>query len=408
LYGRKERKVVTEVIAKDQYAEIMRTTVAHASKGTYELADEIVEMSAEVYTDRDRWDRERERIFRRLPLMAAASCELPKPGDYKAMDLVEVPVLMVRGSDGEVRAYLNSCKHRGAQVATPGMGNAKRFTCLYHGWTYGQKGELLAVAAAPDFGDVDKKCLGLTELPCAERAGMIFVTLNSQAKVDIDAYLMGFDKHIEGLGMKGWHFMRSTPIPGPNWKLAMEGTFDYYHLPVLHKETFVPLLSPGHRALYWDFGPHLRTTNPDSRLSFLADIPEEDWSLDKVLAGGFTLFPCATITTLRRGNVIGALIMQILPGPTVGTSITNQCFIVQEEPHGEDLKVITEWIDLNLIAVRDEDYVASASQQKMLDTGLLDKVRFGRNERGSQLFHQWVQTIIDTDDAALPTLFQQK
>jgi len=397
---------VTEMIVEDRFAQIMRSTVAHASNGTCDLADEIVELPVAIYTDHARWERERERIFRRLPLMAAASCELPEPGDYKAMDLVEVPVLIVRGSDGTVRAYLNSCKHRGAQVATPGRGNAKRFTCLYHGWTYGQKGELLAVAAAADFGDVDKKCLALTELPCAERAGMIFVTLNKEAKVDIDQYLMGFDKHVEGLNMKDWHFMRNTPIPGPNWKLAMEGTFDYYHLPVLHKATFVPLLSPGHRALYWDFGPHLRSTNPDGRLSFLSDIPEEDWPLDKALAGGFTLFPCATVTTLKRGNMIGALIMQILPGLTPGTSITNQTFITQSEPCGEDLAAINHWIDLNLIAVRDEDYVASTSQQKVMDTGMLETVRFGRNERGSQVFHKWVQDIIDTDDHALPNLFK--
>src|SRR5262249_13176708 len=137
------------------------------------------------YFDPGRFKREVDLIFKRLPLMLAPSAELPNPGDYKTMEVAGIPVLLARGDDGVLRGFLNSCSHRGTNVATQPSGNAKRFICPYHGWTFAQSGALIGVAPPSEFGEVDKSCLNLTPLKVAERAGLIWGILTPDSTLDI-------------------------------------------------------------------------------------------------------------------------------------------------------------------------------------------------------------------------------
>src|SRR3990167_1841398 len=152
-----------------QVAEIMRDYVEN--KKTF-LTDSTKRVPVRSFTDPDQWKAEMELIFKRVPLMLAFTAEMPNPGDYKAMDAVGMPVLINRDKTGKVRAFLNVCSHRGAPVANEGHGNCPRFTCKYHGWTFGQDGKLIGISEASKFGEVQKSELGLRELPCQEKAGM--------------------------------------------------------------------------------------------------------------------------------------------------------------------------------------------------------------------------------------------
>lgn len=105
----------------------------HKKQGNFPLATDVMTLPADTYTCPERFERERRNIFRRLPLLLAASCELPAIGDFKTMQVAGVPVLLTRGRDGCARAYLNSCTHRGANVAS-GCGNTRRFVCPSGGW----------------------------------------------------------------------------------------------------------------------------------------------------------------------------------------------------------------------------------------------------------------------------------
>ena len=116
-------------------------------------------------------------IFKRLPLLLAFTCEMREPGDYKSVEVVGVPVLIVRGQDGRARAYIGVCSHRGTVLTEEGKGRCEHFTCPYHGWTYNDRGALIGVAGRRKFGDIDTASRGLTELPSVERAGLIFVSL---------------------------------------------------------------------------------------------------------------------------------------------------------------------------------------------------------------------------------------
>jgi phenylpropionate dioxygenase-like ring-hydroxylating dioxygenase large terminal subunit len=169
---------MSAAMANPDIAGFTRDGVRHGMANSFELAPEIRRIDASRYVSEEFFAAEMARLFRRLPLLLAPSCEIPKAGDFKTMDVAGVPILLVRGSDGAARAFINACSHRGANVATEPCGNGRRFTCPYHGWTYDEAGRLVAIAAAGDFGDIDRSALGLKRLPAAERAGLIFGILD--------------------------------------------------------------------------------------------------------------------------------------------------------------------------------------------------------------------------------------
>lgn len=202
-----------------------RHMLERLEKGTITPAPARTSRPSSIYTDEALFGREKERIFRKAPLMLAASCELRRAGDYKAMDVAGVPVLLVRGQDGTVRTFLNACTHRAAKLAH-GCGHAARLTCPYHAWSFRLDGALLAVASRGVFGEVDAEESRLVSFPTTERAGLIWAVLDPDASPDFDAFLGGFDKLIAQFGFENWHHFESRSLPGANWKLAFDAHLD--------------------------------------------------------------------------------------------------------------------------------------------------------------------------------------
>ena len=160
-----------------EYNQIARKIVDHYQNNTTDLSADVMAVPISRYTDEEIWQQEIDLIFKRVPLMLALTCEMKNPGDYKAIEMAGVPVLITRGKDGKARAFINACSHRGAPVCEDGHGSASRFSCPYHGWTFGNEGQLVGVSDRQKFGDIDNETRGLTDLPCEERVGFIFVVL---------------------------------------------------------------------------------------------------------------------------------------------------------------------------------------------------------------------------------------
>lgn len=393
---------MNKVLDRSELSAMVRNGMAHARAHTLAKAPQVMALPAQRYFDPAIFEAEVERIFKRVPLLLAVTAEMPKPGDFKALDAAGVPVLISRGQDGVVRAFVNSCSHRGTNVATEGRGNARRFMCPYHGWTFTQKGELMGVASADDFGEVDKSCLGLTPLPVTERAGLIWVIVNPDSTLSFDAFLSGYDKLLEHYGFADWHYHSSQVIAGPNWKIAYDGYLDFYHLPVLHKNTFGEQML--NQALYYAWGPHQRVQAPSPDLLNFETIAEADWSTEDMLSGVWTVFPHISIANFNSG-VRTVMISQLLPGASVGESVTTQIFLTVRPPdEAEAVEVAGQCAFLEHV-VRDEDYATGFRQQAALKNGGRKQVLFGRNEGGAQLFHQWVDRLIAADDDALEQLF---
>ena len=398
-------------MSKQQLIDMALNNKKHAEAGTMELVENIVQVPASNYFDKSRWKKEVDLIFKRLPLVLGVSKEIPNPGDYKAIEALGIPVLIIRNSKNEVKAFLNACVHRGAALVEEGIGNKKRFSCPYHGWTYNEDGSLMGITSQKDFGDLEKNCNSLVSLPVLEKAGIIWVILNSESNIDMNKFLSGYDKMLDLFDLKNWHVFSTRVLKGPNWKVAYDGYLDLYHLPILHSETFGKDIS--NQANYYEWGPHQRVVSPFARISSSEqggvleadlDIPIEEWPMDMLMAGVWTIFPNVSIASFRGGGR-SIMLSQLMPGETPEDSYTTQYYLMENQPTKEQEIEAEKQFDLLEYVVREEDYSTGIQLQKGLKTGMIKNVMFGKNEGGGQCFHGWVDKILNTSDKDLPSLF---
>ena len=139
---------------------VVQRILDHIDNRTTDLAGSTWREPLENYRSAARFDAELSHVIRRHPIGFCPSGALPDVGSFLARDAGGIPVIAVRGRDGVVRAFLNACSHRGAQVVC-GAGSAKALVCPYHGWTYGLDGELKAVPHDDGFPGLDKRANGL-------------------------------------------------------------------------------------------------------------------------------------------------------------------------------------------------------------------------------------------------------
>jgi phenylpropionate dioxygenase-like ring-hydroxylating dioxygenase large terminal subunit len=389
---------------RKELIRMARRNIEHVKAGTVDQAPSIHRVPASHYVDPDRWRREMERVFRRLPLVLGFSAELREVGSYRAMVVAEVPILLTRARDGRVRGFLNICRHRGAMVVEEGNGNATRFTCSYHAWTYDNEGALVGIYKESDFGEVDKTCRGLTPLPVVERAGIVWGALTPTYPVDFDRFLSGYDAVLEGLGLADAHLVGRQEVEGPGWKVAYDGYLDLYHLPILHRASFGTDIPSD--ALYDAYGPHQRVTAPNPGLLKLEATPEEEWPLRRLTSGVWTIFPHVSVADFDADGKV-FMISQLFPGDSPDTSKTIQNFLALEARNANSQKAVDDLMAFLLGVVRDEDYATGKRIQRNLKTGSVDDVLFGRNEFGGQRFHRWVDAFLETDDDGLDELCGQ-
>ena len=136
-------------------------------------------------------------FFRNHPQLIGLIGDLPKPDSFLTIEDFNVPVLATRDKNGQFHAFVNACRHRRSQVATEERGEAARFMCPFHNWTYSAAGKLVGIPRECDFGKIDRSCHGLIELPAAEKYSMIFVHPNPASQLDVDALLGDFAPEIE-------------------------------------------------------------------------------------------------------------------------------------------------------------------------------------------------------------------
>ncbi len=228
-----ERTTIDRTQLRPSVAARGATPLAELRSVVARRFEDAVAMPPSVYTDEGFGERELERIFRREWICVGRAGAVAKPGDYLTYQVAGQPIAVIRGRDGELRAFSNVCLHR-MSTLLEGAGNARAIVCPYHAWTYNLDGTL---RAAPHMHKTTGFCKAAYRLPairCEAWRGWLYVTLN--ADVDpVSARLAPLDDLIADYAMEGYvETFREEHVWDTNWKVLAENFMESYHLPMLH------------------------------------------------------------------------------------------------------------------------------------------------------------------------------
>ncbi|MGZ3676448.1 MAG: aromatic ring-hydroxylating oxygenase subunit alpha [Ktedonobacterales bacterium] len=143
--------------------------------------DQGATLPAQWYTSDAVFERERDHVFRRCWQYVGLTEQLARPGDFFTAQLGEVPIVLTRAEDGQIRAFANVCRHRGALVVREECGNRKTLQCHYHAWTYNLDGSLRAAPAAKEEASFDERAFRLIPMQVETWGPFIFVNPDREA-----------------------------------------------------------------------------------------------------------------------------------------------------------------------------------------------------------------------------------
>ena len=349
-------------------------------------------------------------LMHTVPIVAAHCGELPSPRSYRTEVLFDVPVLLVRQDDGSVKAFLNSCSHRGAALLEGEGQIAKRISCPYHAWTYSPAGDLVSVTQPGKFGGVSLCDNGLVELACAQRHGLIFVVLDPAVEMDIDAFLGDFAPQLALADLENFAVAEVQTLPHEvNWKLALCGYLESYHVKVVHAKTLAAAFI-GNVSTHDAFGPdgrHFRTTWSMNEVQEMAVAPDVEEVLD-----GLAYAPYNTVLYLWPNTVITApdfigirFINRLFPGREPHLQFTDYRTLVPANMSDEQRAVIEPFQDVTRTALEDEDYAQVPGINRAIRSGLRDSLIIGANEPSITEMHRGMARALGrpNPDQPLPT-----
>ncbi|MEO1042960.1 MAG: SRPBCC family protein [Pseudomonadota bacterium] len=350
------------------------------------LDERTAQNAVSHYTSQERFDRERRAIFQTMPHAVAHVSELKNPGDFMRCEAAGIPLLLTRTANGETRAFINACRHRGTRLVDDDRGCKRRFSCPYHAWTYANTGELLA---APHFDsgfpDQEKSNLGLIELDCAERFGLVWVMPTPETKLDVDTLFAPLAEELSALGMADLTVAaETTETRWANWKILVEGGIEAYHFKVAHRSTIGPFFEDN-LSSYRSYGPHMRAVLPRVSLAKLDLSTRDDWRLRDHANILYTLFPSSQLL-VQQDHVVW-----IRSNPK-GPGATELRMTTLGPPNGDT----EHWHRNHQITTQtlDEDFVIGESIQATASSGANDHMLFGRFEGALTEFNNTVEIYL--------------
>ena len=369
--------------------------LAHLERRTTDSAAAPAFQPAAVYADAARHEREVATLFRRWPVAIGHVSQLARPGDFLTHDATGVPLLVVRGDDGALAAFLNVCRHRGTRVEPAACGARKAFTCPYHAWSYGRDGSLLHVPHEHGFA-LDGARRGLEPVAVAEIAGLVFVVPSPGATLPAD-FLGALAADLDGFGFPASQVYAPTTITRPlDWKLAIDIFLEAYHLRPLHRDSIYPMFFDN-VALVDPHGPHLRNVFPKRTLRELPDRDPATWRLREHANILYHLFP-NTLVLIEPDHAAVLHLWPSGPGRTLLTAYT----LIPERATTD--KAVRYWDRNNAIlyGAIEEDFAMGESIQRGVSAHADLTYVFGAFEHALTHFHARVREACLPQGATCP------
>lgn len=209
-------------------------------------------LPAWCYTSAEFHDREVKEIFRKCWNFVGRTDEIPSPGDYFTADLAGESIIVVRDRGGMVRAFSNTCRHRGTKLAE-GSGNCRLFSCPYHSWAFSLNGELVGTPGMEGVCGFDRADFGLLSVRLETWGGFMFVNLDPGAN-GLKDYLGNAVEVFSSYGFEDMVVVRKTEYDlACNWKIYIENAMEDYHTATVHRVSIGKQVCTRERSIgEWD------------------------------------------------------------------------------------------------------------------------------------------------------------
>ena len=222
---------VQQVLAKDinPPPDCLRIEAQAHDMGTADI-------SIDRYYSKDWHDREVEKVWRKTWQVACRVEEIPNVGDHVVYEIVHDSLIVMRVSPTEVRAYVNSCLHRGTQLCTQ-AGNVRHIKCPVHGMTWGLDGQLAGMPCAWDFPHVDREKFNLPQAQVGLWGGFVFINFDPLCE-SLESYLEVLPEHFKPFNLENrWKAVHGAKVMPCNWKLAQEAFMEGFHIATTHPQS---------------------------------------------------------------------------------------------------------------------------------------------------------------------------
>ncbi|MEL6193474.1 MAG: aromatic ring-hydroxylating dioxygenase subunit alpha [Bacteroidota bacterium] len=358
-----------------------------------EDADGITyQIDIERYTSQSYLENERKTIFKNFPLVTGAASSLKEAGDYYLHDLAETPIIVIKGADGNIRAFLNMCRHRGVRLVEEPEGHIKKYiVCPYHAWSYDNQGCLKGVFHPQGFDDVNADSHSLIELDCWVRMGLVFVVPNPdfKGKYDIDQWLKEVYQITEEFDFGDLiPYRQQEGKLACNWKLIVDGGLEGYHFKIAHSKTIGPYFLDN-MTLNTANKLHSTVIFPKKAMKKMKEQPTDEWDIRQGSNILVHIFP-NTVVLIEPDHL---MVVSAFP-ENEGNTLTKSFMLLPAEPDSQ--KAIDYW-ELNAIIfwnAIDEDNEMAILQQKSFNGYDNTAMTVGSYEKLLVQFEKLIDTAV--------------
>jgi phenylpropionate dioxygenase-like ring-hydroxylating dioxygenase large terminal subunit len=368
---------------------------------------------AEPYYDPQYFELERKAVFERSWLQIGHVCELPERGSFirRDVEVANASVLIVRGMDGEIRAFYNICTHRGTELVEAEAGRQSRFSCRYHRWTFGTDG---ALVSAPDFDQfhVRKADCALRGVAVDVCAGLVFINFAERPE-PLRQWLGDLAERLEALPVaRATTFTEYVYDIEANWKLTYDNFQENYHLRFVHPRSSGAGTGPdnpfGYPVRFGFHGPHRTQTlwsNPSpGKPAYTLGLAyglglacaREDGLVSNAAKEYFALFPNFFIL----GSPVQHFSHVVMPISASRSRGVIRLYWIGEDERASE-RFAREYLMAAAREVHSEDRDVIVAGQKGLSSGRLRHIHFQTQEVLCRHFFKTVDAAVQTYKAEM-------
>ena len=363
----------------------------------------LPEIPGKRYTDQNLFDLEMEKIFFKSWLMVFREDEIPNPGDYKVWDKLDRDILIVRQKDHSIKAFYNTCMHRGAPVVRDKKGSTNLLRCQYHSWTYDLGGDLVKVPDMRDFKDFDISCKKLKKVFCDTWDGWVYISLSDSDPGSLIDFLNPVAQELKCFKSSELITVyKKTVTVKANWKTCLDAFMEVYHAPTIHKDTVNILLDGNAMAAGLLKNGHSRMVTPKKMNldgGFLgaeeADYVPYIETCDKIHAQtnvAYGMFPNFITPTDTSGYPA------ILFWPKGLKETEFEWTQLAPKWSGEEKPDYWNEQEISFDSIMDEDFQNLEPMQRSHDSGVFESMPLNYQERRIYYYHQVIDDWIGREN----------